>query len=487
MKQILLLFGWLTYGTVFAQTITTSVQKNFSANDTKGVYEFKQGDKVTIHGFKKKEGKFNFVVETDYFAELLTLSDIPFEADEKQLKKLPNALDLSMQNLIRQKKQDVETRKLQKKREDALNGKIHNIIIKESAIRKEKDALGNLYNGDTVCILGYDFDQTFKSYSFALYTKNAAGTYWTYNTDVFKNEIVFDGLPSSKDVNVKEIIEQKKQKITQEITRRQKEISQQKEKEYRAKALNGEIKAVYLKELEAETQSGSQLLEGDTITIIGYTKRKDRYDRDFFAIYSRTSAGIFRPKYTYSNPFKSIGTINFDLMPSVTDPLVLKIIEKQKQVADSTLREEYARKVSEIKSHDPIIIRINSWEKNTVGGITMNLSVTNCSSQTIKYITFKGCFYNPVGDKCLNEIGGGSVWSAKGVGPIKPAPISENPTNTASDFLNLLDCNGYYKFDDTTFYTKTATSFTLTSVSIQYTNGKTITLSGEKLKGHVIY
>ena len=134
------------------------------------------------------------------------------------------------------------------------------------------------------------------------------------------------------------------------------------------------------------------------------------------------------------------------------------------------------------KENDPVIVHVDSWEANSAGGIEVNLSVTNCSTQPIKYITFQGYFTNAVGDKCRNEIGGGTVWKGRGVGPIGPRPT------TIENFDERFEDNkGSYNFDNLTFYSRVAAYFQLSSVTIQYMNGKTITLSGANLKKHVRY
>ena len=134
------------------------------------------------------------------------------------------------------------------------------------------------------------------------------------------------------------------------------------------------------------------------------------------------------------------------------------------------------------KEYDPVIVKLDSWDSNSAGGIELNLSVTNCSTQTIKYITVQGYFTNSVGDKCRNEIGGGTVWKGRGVGPIGPRPT------TLDDFNERIDnCKASYDFDNLTFYSRIAQYFHFSSVTIQYMNGKTITLSGNNLKKHVRY
>lgn len=125
---------------------------------------------------------------------------------------------------------------------------------------------------------------------------------------------------------------------------------------------------------------------------------------------------------------------------------------------------------------------MNSLNSNSVGGIEVSLNVINCATQPIKYITIQGYFTNAVGDKCRNDIGGGFVWKGKGVGPIGPRPTS---LENFDERYSLNEAN--YTFDDLKFYSRVAENFHFSSVSIEYMNGKKITLSGAILKKHIRY
>ena len=95
---------------------------------------------------------------------------------------------------------------------------------------------------------------------------------------------------------------------------------------------------------------------------------------------------------------------------------------------------------------------------------------------------FEGYFINAVGDRCRNEIGGSTTWKARGVGPIGPCPT------TADNYYDRVKkCDASYNFDNLTFYTRVAHTFRLSSVTVEYTNGKNITLSGANLNKHVRY
>ena len=84
--------------------------------------------------------------------------------------------------------------------------------------------------------------------------------------------------------------------------------------------------------------------------------------------------------------------------------------------------------------------------------------------------------------KCTAEPTLLCTWKARGVGPIGPRPT------TLENFDERFDDNrGSYNFDNLTFYSRVATYFQLSSVTIQYMNGKTITLTSANLKKHVRY
>ena len=112
----------------------------------------------------------------------------------------------------------------------------------------------------------------------------------------------------------------------------------------------------------------------------------------------------------------------------------------------------------------------------------MSLDITNCANQTIKYVTFQGYFLNAVGDKCRNEIGGSTIWKVRGVGPIGPSP-----TTIDNNYERIQKCKASYDFDDLTFYSRSANTFRLSSVTVEYTNGRKLTLSGANLDKHVRY
>lgn len=89
--------------------------------------------------------------------------------------------------------------------------------------------------------------------------------------------------------------------------------------------------------------------------------------------------------------------------------------------------------------------------------------------------------YNPTMDYHKKSAIYGTTWTAKGAGPIGPCPTSLDNKEE-----RMRSCSGEYYFDKPTFYSRIADTFILSSVSIQYMNGKT-TLSGERYHKHISY
>ena len=97
--------------------------------------------------------------------------------------------------------------------------------------------------------------------------------------------------------------------------------------------------------------------------------------------------------------------------------------------------------------------------------------------QKIKYIYFIGYFLNRVGDKC--NLGNGTVWKARGIGPIESRPLNLEELNK--------DYTMEFYFDKGSFYSYVADSFVLSSVTIEYFDKTKILLTGEKLKKCIIF
>ncbi len=443
-------------------------------------YLLKQGATVTIYGYKKKKDKYHFAIVAEDFATIFSFNEIPFHVEEKQLKKLPNALSDGMKAFISEKHEEIIAAKKAKRKQEALDGKIHFVIYDNYLLLPTDDAFGRVSNGDTIYVLGYTSEGF--SHKYALYTNSAVGIFKSDVKDQKISSILnADYLPSTDDTDVRIILRQ----IELELKRKQEEYNLQ----YRKNALAGKVKGIVSTYFTNDEFRSSPFSFGDTVSIVGYSYKDYR---NYFALYSDKAAGIFQTS-SLSSAFKNSNQLKVDLLPSVDAPEVSAVLARQQEVIDSLLNVELAEKEKKLnelkqqliqlyKEHIPILVTDVYWSSNSVGGIEVQLSVTNCSQQTIKYITFNGYFLNAVGDKCRNEIGGGTTWSAKGIGPIGPCPT------TLENYDERLElCEGSYNFDTPTFYSRVADSFVLSSVTIQYMNGKTVTISGANMEKRVRY
>ncbi len=470
-----------------AQSIPAKVVKEFKVNDPSlnDYYTFHEGDDVLLYGYKKKGNIYHFIVSTENYASHITIGYIPFDKTEKELKKLPSGNTPEMDNLVNDIRNDIIKRKKYEVKQKALGGQYKAVVKSSSAwisnYNKEIPSVG-----DTVYIIGYK-----KEYSrniYALYNNKFAEVYTAYSSP-FNKEFDWELMPSTDDTDVQKLLQKKKEEIRERIN--------EEKRAYQEKALKGEIKDVLtprysFSTLYDENEKAWNFNKGDTVVIVGYKKVGTKY---YYALYSEEEAGIFHNNNSYDIPFQESSTVKFDWLPSVDAPEVKAIIEQQQAAAAEVLqrkaeeqREKNRQAMMELidlyKQMDPVFINESSWYSNSVGGIDeINIKVINCSpTQTIKYISFQGYFTNPVGDKCVNEIGGGYTWRCRGVGPIGPAP-----TTIDNFFEREADNKGTYNFDDIGFYSRTAAYIHITSVTIQYMSGKSITLTGANLNKHLKY
>ena len=483
MKYFFLFIAIVIAFSLNAQSIKTKIEENINLKECVGLRDvsFSAGDTITIHAYKKKNNLYYFIVETRYYANLVVSSVIPFNVEQKELKRLPNALSDNAKIQLDNHIKDVENRIRFDLKNSALSGLLKENFGGNVRFTGVGDAIGGIRENDSVYILGYKNEGN-STYKWALYTNKAAGIFLT-NKDIGNiNGFSCSYLPSIDDTDVLKVLQEKRNILLQ--------IENYKKIKYRNKALKGEvfgvIESTYLKDDDDDFPYSL----GDTVSLIGYSKKGAVH---YYAMYSNKGAGIFHGYNSVVVTFKNSGTIQYLNLASVDDPEVKSIIESKKTEIDSLnivqtarilteLEESKQNLINTLKMCSPVVVRCDSWSSNSAGGIEVSVTVTNCSSQTIKYITLQGYFENAVGDKCRNEIGGGTIWKARGIGPIGPVPTSTENFDERWD-----DCRASYTFDNLTFYSRVADTFHFSSIAIQYMNGKTITLSGKNLKSHVIY
>lgn len=482
MKNLFLFLLFLFSSEFVNAQLSSVVKRGFSVsgNLENDYFVCEYGDTVTIHAFKKKSGKYYFALSTEDFAKIISFDDIPFDISEKHLKKLPNALDSDISSSIKTKNNEIITSKKNRIKQDALSGKIHFVVTEDNLFTPETGAHGSISKGDTIYILGYS--NYYGTHRYALFSSKAFGIFNVIGrNNILHHDIDIKYLPTLTDNDVKIFLQQK------ELVEKQKQ--DELKAQYRKDALSGKVKAVISGSFYSEDYEKSPFSYGDTVSVLGYSYINYKH---YFALCSEDGYGVFYTSLP-SKSFKNSSQLKTKFLPLVDSPEVIEAMEKQKHIIDSIGKIKLAESVKKLnksmqnliqiyKENDPILITDVTWSSNSVGGIEVELEVINCSQQTIKYITFNGYFKNAVGDRCRNEIGGSSTWTGKGVGPIGPRPTSIENFDKRFD-----ECRGAYDFDNLTFYSRVAHSFTLSSVTIQYMNGKTITLSGQKLSNHVRY
>lgn len=364
-----------------------------------------------------------------------------------------------------------------------------------------KDIVGipqhTFYSGESVTIHAYK--KKGDKNHFLVETENYATSFNCTGTPFYATEKELKKLPSAIGNKADALLRERKQAVHQRVQIAKEKAEAEAKAQYRTRALNGQIrvvlqpKAAYLKTKSGETPFHS----GDTVSLVGFSYHNYNYS---YAMYSDKAADIFQTGYSGSDIVKYTKDINFTMFPSCDDPEVKRILEKQSVIVDSIkeiraikaaekavedrriMLETLTNRIREYKENNPFMVSNIYWYSNSVGGITVRLSITNCTQNTIKYVSFQGFFLNAVGDRCRNEIGGGTIWKARGVGPIGPCP-----TTIENHYERYRSCKASYEFDNLTFYSRVADSFRLSSVTIEYTNGSKMTLSGANLNKHVKY
>ena len=97
-----------------------------------------------------------------------------------------------------------------------------------------------------------------------------------------------------------------------------------------------------------------------------------------------------------------------------------------------------------------------SCEMDSVGGLKPSILISNNSDKKIKYVYITVSFYNSVGDKVLNDIGGYANAKLKITGYIEPW--------------------NFKWFDwDPVFYNTSASKIKIESMTVEYSNGSKIT------------
>ena len=165
-------------------------------------------------------------------------------------------------------------------------------------------------------------------------------------------------------------------------------------------------------------------------------------------------------------------------------------VEKQRQDSIKWKEQQEQRELNmlmEIETYkymDPFLMDVTSWYVDHEITMSLNVRFANCSNKIVKYVTFKGRFLNRVHDPVKELWKGGYTWSATGIGPIYPAPrTQEEYKHPQGKYEGKIEFNNLYFF-----YPENAVSFIeVTSVIIEYMDGTKRTVTGKELKKRVMY
>jgi hypothetical protein len=235
------------------------------------------------------------------------------------------------------------------------------------------------------------------------------------------------------------------------------------------------------------------------ITIVGFKVVPDPYSgitNYYYSVLKKDEAGLCDNSSLYRFVMNDIP---LPFLPSTDDPQVKAFIANKKQAIkdrkaaeERAYREDFQKRMEEeaaqrkaleeqefedLKLMDPAYIEVKKIKTDYAGGNEVTIKFTNCGSLIIKYVYFTGYFLNAVGDKCRDEVSGSTVWKYTGVGPVSRIP------NTPDRFGPYIK----YFHSDPLFYSKNARKFRLSSVTIEYMNGKKTVLSGSELDDRVDY
>jgi hypothetical protein len=335
------------------------------------------------------------------------------------------------------------------------------------------------YTGNPVTI--YSFKQKDGIYSFGIYSDDYAG-------DINMKNIPFD-------VDLKQL-----KKLPKNSKKKEASYTEMACAKARKKALSGMYKTTATSTIMSRN-TDAWISQGDQMMVLGYSTERSYVGTYtyYYAVVGKDGAGI---AYSYDMDKVTVNNVPLPFLPSIGDPEVKAVIakanqrikdlkkaeldayyEKKRKEAEDRAAQKKAleeERMANLKLMDPAYIEVKGWNMDSAGGIAVNLTFTNCDRfHSIKYIYFQGYFLNAVGDKCRNSVSGSTVWKYTGVGPINPFP--SKPGQYGKSYI------ANYCFDDPLFYAKTAHKFRLSSVTIEYTNGKKKTLTGDELDIRVDY
>jgi hypothetical protein len=117
---------------------------------------------------------------------------------------------------------------------------------------------------------------------------------------------------------------------------------------------------------------------------------------------------------------------------------------------------EAASMIAQLKQNHKYIVSARIIDIDSAGGVENVITITNLSQKRIKYATFSVSYYNRVGDRVSNDIGGFTSQNCKLTGYVEPG---EKEISAWCGFYNYM-----------------AESIKVKTVTLVFSNGETVVL-----------
>lgn len=250
-----------------AQEIETIVTQDFTLNGTGWNKVFHYGDPITIFSYKQNSDIYSFGIYSDDYAGVIDLKVIPFNLEQKQLKKLPKNDKKSLAAYT--------NKAITNAREKALTGKYRTIATN---MLSSNEYGVSVMRGDSITVIGYREERGYVSsyYYYAVVKNNTAGICYNYVlNNVIINNVPLPFLPSTNDPQVRDVIDKEKRKIVEREAAKRKareeEKRQQKIREENERRLTNQKVDSILAIIEEENFANLRTLNPASIEVKGWT------------------------------------------------------------------------------------------------------------------------------------------------------------------------------------------------------------------------
>ena len=430
----------------YSQSIITTFTEDVVMDDG---YSFSKGDEVVVLGYGKNAINYYFAICNNNYVARFSHPRIPFELSEKALKKLPDALHVSIFDIMREKQDEIRSNNRDRMLNDGIKAVVRNHF--------GSGTINDYFNiGDTVRLVGFNKSQN--NYSFAILSDKICGVFSSDNYPFDIPEGIANVLPETTDIDVSNIIDLKNKEIKNAI---------------KEKALKGEIKVVVTK----ESLLFPLFDDGDTVSVFGYKNNGTDIE---YMLASKTKA----KKANYSIIRKALLEKSLVAnMPSTDDDEVILAFNNKAKELDALAEEMERIKAAIVVRHkeqqDSISRQLVAngyhlslnriyFTMNSVGKISPSFSFHNNSKKAIKYLDFSVYFKNAVNDVVYNEI------------DRKQRNLLLRDTGPV-EYGN--DSSGTWT--DTSFYAPTAVQMLFNSMKITYMDGTVVNMNPNKLNEQI--